>query len=160
TTRIWPPSEWPPLDGVALDLRTAPVLAIQRGDTAMLRRSAKSLDSMSRVMTTALLPDTGLTLVAADAYLVLRDSLAALRMTRRWLDSTFAFTTMLVGNPAANTAVFVPKAMLLRADLASALGFKDEARLWYRRVLTFWKEADLEFRPFVDRVKRSYDAIG
>lgn len=158
--RSWPSSQWPRLDTTAIDLRTAPVIAIQRGDTAMLRRSAKSLDSLSRLMTAALVPDTGLALAAAEAYLAAHDSLAALRMTRRWLDSVFTYTTMLVGNATPNTALFVPRAMLLRADLAAALGFKDEARLWYRRFLAFWKEADPEFRPLIDRVKRSYDAIG
>jgi hypothetical protein len=159
-TRTWPSSDWPRLDTTVVDLRAVPVIAIQRGDTTMLRRSAKSLDSLSRVMISALVPDTGLTLVAAEAYLAVRDSLAALRMTRRWLDSVFTYTTMLTGSATPNAALFVSKAMLLRADLAAALGFKDEARLWYRRILVFWKEADPEYRPVVERVKRSYDALG
>jgi hypothetical protein len=53
----------------------------------------------------------------------------------------------------------IPRAMLMRADLAAALGQKDEASLWYKRFLDFWQKPDAEFLPLVERVRKSYAAL-
>ena len=50
--------------------------------------------------------------------------------------------------------------MVMRADLAAALGQKDEARLWYKRFLDFWAKPDAEFQPLVERIRKSYAALG
>jgi hypothetical protein len=49
--------------------------------------------------------------------------------------------------------------MLLRADLAAALGFRDESRLWYTRVLDLWAEADPELQPTVTRIRAALGAL-
>ena len=56
--------------------------------------------------------------------------------------------------------LLVPRMMLLRADLAAALGFPDEARIWYTRLLDLWAEADPELQPTVSRVRAALTAIG
>jgi hypothetical protein len=43
--------------------------------------------------------------------------------------------------------------MLMRADLAAGLGFPDEARTWYARVLDLWADADPELQPTVARIR-------
>lgn len=154
------PSQWPQFDTTVSDSRIAAVRAIQRGDTVALRRSARALDSISRLLTNAVIPDSGMALLAAEAYLALRDSATALAMTRRWLDTTFAFTPLLVNQVTGNTQLLLPRAILLRADLAAALGSRDEARLWYGRLLAISAHADVEIQPMIERVRKSYAAVG
>ena len=50
--------------------------------------------------------------------------------------------------------------MLQRADLAAALGYKDEARTWYMRVLDLWAEADVDVQPTVARIRAAVTALG
>ena len=116
---------------------------------------------MSAVFVQALIPDTGMTLVAAQAFLILGDSTRALQLTRRWLDSLLTYSS-LVSGPSAGTFVLqlTPRAILMRADLAAGLGIKDEGRLWYDRFLSLWSEAEPEFRPLVERVRKSRAALG
>lgn len=155
----YPPSQWPRFDTTVTDARVAPVLALQRGDTAALRRAAKRLDSLSNSFAAAVVPDTGAALIAAGAYLILRDSASALAMTRRWLDTIFPFTPLLVGGNSNNAQTMMPRAIAMRADLAAALGFRDEARLWYGRLLALWAKADPDAQPVVERVKKAYAAL-
>ena len=56
--------------------------------------------------------------------------------------------------------LFVPRMMLLRADLAAALGYPGEARTWYARMLDLWSEADAELQPTVARIRAAYTALG
>jgi len=49
--------------------------------------------------------------------------------------------------------------MLQRADLAAALGFPDEARAWYARVLDLWSDADSEFQPTVARIRAAVSRL-
>jgi hypothetical protein len=46
------------------------------------------------------------------------------------------------------------RAMVLRADLASAAGDRAAARWWGNAVATLWQGADPELRPIVDRMRR------
>lgn len=158
--RSWPPSQWPQLDTTVTDARVAPAIAMQRGDTAALRRAARKLDSLSNVFVAAVVPDSGTALVAAEAYLALRDSAAALTMARRWLDAILPFTPFLVNQSSGNPQTQLPRAMVLRADLAAALGYRDEARVWYGRFLAYWAKADPAAQPLVDRVRKAYAAAG
>jgi tetratricopeptide (TPR) repeat protein len=153
--RSWLPSQWPKLDTTVKDVRTLGAVAIQRGDTATLRRSVMAIDSLSRALASALLPDSGLAIFAAEGYLALKDSAAALNAARRWLDDILPFTPLLVGQVTGNSQLFVPRAILLRADLAAALGFKAEARLWYQRYLDLWAKADAPAAPVLDRVRKA-----
>jgi tetratricopeptide (TPR) repeat protein len=154
-----PRQTWPPLDTSIADPRIRLAVAHMRRDTTSLRANARRLDSLSSVYIAALLPDTGAALVAAEGYLALRDSVAALRVTRRWLDSSIAYTTLILVQGNTFVQPLVPRAMVLRADLAAALGQRDEARLWYQRFLDFWANADPDFQPLVERVRKSLAAL-
>jgi TolB-like protein len=152
---------WPTLDTTVTDARSAPAIALQRKDTAALRRAARRLDSLSSRYVTMLLPDTGVTLIAAESFLVLRDSARALQLTRRWLDSVLTYTPVLAGQ-SGSTFVhqLAPRAAWMRADLAAALGSRDEARLWYDRLLSVWVGADPDMQPLMERVRKSRAALG
>lgn len=154
-----PRPTWPPLDTSAADPKARLAVAYMRRDTTSLRANARRLDSLSRVYMAALLPDTGAALIAAEGYLALRDSLSALRATRRWLDSSVAYTTLILAQGQTLTQPLIPRAMVLRADLAAGLGQRDEARLWYRRFLEFWAKADPDYQPLVERVRKSLAAL-
>ena len=153
--RTWSPATWPTLDTTVTDARSVMAVAMQRKDTAMLRRSTQSVDSVSRALTSGLLPDSGLAIVAAEGYLALGDSLRALNTARHWIDDVLPFSPLMVGQVVGNTMLLVPRVVLLRADLAAALGFKDEARLWYQRYLDLWAKADPQATPVLDRVRKA-----
>ena len=157
-----PRAAWPVFDSVPTDLRLRPAAALARNDTGALRRAARSLDSASRAAIEGLVPERGFSLVAADAYLALGDSVAAQKTIRWALDTVVAFTTPLFVpvEPGINFAFMVPRMILLRADLAAARGSPDEARIWYRRLLDLWVHADAEFQPLIERARRGYAAAG
>lgn len=153
--RTWPVSGWPKLDTIVTDSRSLMALGLQRGDTAMVRRGAEATDSLSRALTSGLLPDSGLAVAAAEGYLAIGDSRRALVTTRHWIDDVLPFTPLIVGQVIGNTMLLVPRAVLLRADLAAGLGFRDEARLWYQRYLDLWAKADPQAAPVLERVRKA-----
>ncbi len=153
-------SAWPTLDTTITDARSAPAIALQRRDTAALRRAARRLDSLSSRYKLTLTADTGVTLLAAEAYLTLRDSLKALQLTRRWLDSILVYTPLVTAQAGGTLAAqLAPRAALLRADLAAALGARDEARLWYDRLLSLLANPDPDVQPLVERIKKARAAL-
>ena len=152
--------QWPPIDTTVSDPRVPLVAAFVRHDTTGLRKATRRLDSLSTVFAAALVPDTGVTLVAAEGYLALRDTVSALRMTRRWLDSIATFSALILASGNTLAQPLIPRAMIMRADLAAALGQKDEAQLWYKRLLDLWARAEPEFQPLIEHVKKSYAAVG
>jgi hypothetical protein len=151
---------WPPFDTTMRIPLLKPAIALSRGDTNALRTAAQQLDSLSASYVQAAMPDTGMTIVAADAFLILRDSAAALRMTRRMLDSVLTYTNLSPRTSAFPYGLLIPRAMLLRADLAAALGHRDEAKLWYTRFIDLWSTAVPELQPIVERARKSLAALG
>ena len=152
---------WLPIDTTLKDQRLQLPIAVMRGDTAGLRRQARGLDSLITVAIQSAGSDSGFATMAADAYLLLRDSAAALSVLRRSLDTLTATTILMpLQNQGSNAAFFYPRQMLLRADLAAALGFRDEARTWYRRFIDLWATAQPELQPVVERARRALAALG
>src|SRR5204862_6011127 len=131
-------AQWPSVDTTVSDPRVPLEAAFMKHDTTKLRQATRHLDSLSSVFAAALVSDTGVTLVAAEGYLALRDSINALRMTRRWLDSIVPYSVLLLATGGTLVQPLIQRAMLLRADLAAAVGERDEARLWYKRRLDVW----------------------
>ena len=96
------------------------------------------------------------TSAAAEAWLALGDTAAALRSLRFMLDAASTSTPYFPQQSAAFTPVyFVPRSMLLRADLAAATGQTDEARTWYQRFIDAWSTAVPELQPTVERARQS-----
>ena len=152
---------WPTIDTTLRDQRLQLPIAASRGDTAGVRRQARILDSLINVAIQSSGADSGFAVIAADAYLLLRDSAAALSVLRRALDTLTATTTMMpLQNQGANAALFYPRQVLLRADLAAGLGYRDEARTWYKRFIDLWATAQPELQPIVDRARKAYAALG
>lgn len=152
-------TEWPALDTTMTTALLGPSIALARADTTRLRAAARKLDSLSAAYAGALVPDTGMTLMAAEAYLALRDSAPALRMTRRMLDSALAHTALSPRIGGFPYMLLLPRAILLRADLAAALGHRDEAREWYARFIDLWGTAVPELQPIVERARKSRAAL-
>jgi tetratricopeptide (TPR) repeat protein len=156
-----PRATWPALDTTIRDLKLQPAMALARGDTAAVRRAARSMDSVLTVIYTTFGNDTGYTLVAAEAYLALRDTTAALRTLRYGLDTAMATAQYFPMQGGGFTPGYTaPRIMLLRADLAAARGLKDEARLWYKRFIDAWSTAAPELQPVVARARASYAGVG
>jgi tetratricopeptide (TPR) repeat protein/TolB-like protein len=156
-----PRSSWPALDTSGGDPRLRPAIALSQGDTAKLRSAAQALDSIAASMTSAGVADSGYALVAAEAYLALRDSAAALRATRFALDLASKTTSYFPQNtPGVPPVFFAPRTMLLRADLAAAAGQRDEARTWYKRFIDLWSNAAPDLKPLVERARKSLAALG
>jgi tetratricopeptide (TPR) repeat protein len=150
-----PRKSWPQVDSTDIRLRSA--FALSRGDTALLRRTARSLDSSAAAIALRGGLEDGRTIMVADAFVLLGDSLSALKSFRRMLDTTMFASRLAApvsGSFFLQVGLVYPRAMLLRADLAATLGFKDEARKWYDRFAKLWSEADAEFQPLVARAAR------
>ncbi|MGH7636870.1 MAG: hypothetical protein ACREOK_04395 [Gemmatimonadaceae bacterium] len=156
-----PRLRWPDVDPSLERPLLAAGFAVARGHTASLPGIARQLDSLSSVFVAALMPDSGLSYIAAEAYLAAGDSAAALRLLQRMLDTAITYTWLtnreVVGQ---SNAVLVPRAMLTRAELAAALGQRQEAALWYDRFIALWQRPDPALMPLLDRAKRARAALG
>lgn len=143
------------------DPRSSTTWFLMNRDTVGLRRATRVSDSTAHANVQMGWSDNNRGVFATDGYVALHDSAAALASARFYVDSAMAvspWTMFLVNGMYA--PVLWPRMMLLRADLAAALGFPDEARVWYARVLDLWAEADVELQPTVVRVRRALAARG
>lgn len=158
------PRMWWPFRVRPAGLRYGPAYMIATGDTATLRKWIPYLDSISQARVRSGANEQAMSVIAADAALALRDSTAALRTTRFFVDSVMPKLVNLdLGVELGSGAwplMLAPRMMLQRADLAAALGFPDEARTWYARVLDLWAEADPELSPTVARVRAAMAGLG
>lgn len=156
-----PRTAWPAIDTTMTDPRLQPAIAMVKRDTVKLRAAAQALDSIAAMMTAAGASDSGYSVIAADAYLLLRDTTSALRSLRFGLDAAVTTTPYFPQNSGQLPPVyFVPRMMLLRADLAAATGQREEARTWYRRFIDVWATAAPELQPLVQRARKSLESVG
>ena len=158
----WPaivvdPRERGTIAGAAL----MPALALARGDSQEFRRATRALDSAATA------PVGGISrliaaVTAAQAHMMLADSQSALRLLRHVVDSAFAKIpiTATLNSTFGPAGIIWPRAILDRADLARELGFRDEAREWYRRFIDLWVNPDPEFAPLMVRVRAAYASVG
>ena len=159
-----------PAPGWATDSSGKPVAgmyglsaAFTAGDSAKLAYYGNYYEKESRKSASIGILDFGYSVVSADAYLAARDTASALRMARFFVDTSMrylSFGTMMNGVIPVNGAAFFPRMMLMRADLAARTGHRDEARLWYGRVLDLWADADPDLAPVVTRIRGSLAALG
>jgi tetratricopeptide (TPR) repeat protein len=159
----FPRTWWPPFETPEIGYRFGPARGLAIGDAEYLRATFQVLDSISGARLRGTSDDQAYSLIAADAALALHDSAAALRLTRQFIDSVMPAFVRLTTNVAYMGGwrlLFAPRMMLQRADLAAALGFPDEARTWYARVLDLWTEADPELQPSVTRIRTALTALG
>ena len=149
------PRFWPPLLPPTSDPRDIALTSLAGRDTARLRSITIAIDSSWRAAPAAL-SDPGTGLLVADLYLALGDSAAALRATRRNLDTVLYRTPASQGAAVMNLPVVLlyPRLMLMRADLEAAAGDRKTARIWYQRFIDLWSTADPELMPVVERERR------
>jgi hypothetical protein len=141
------------------DRRLAPARAMAKHDTTALRTAAMMLDSVSKSNARLGLPEDASSAIAADAFLILKDTTSALRSVRRMMDTTLKVSGIasVLGFGPALTAGLWPRALLLRADLEATAtgGDRALARDLYTKFLDLWANADPEFAPLLDRVRAS-----
>lgn len=156
-----PRSWWPQYPPKVADIRMSVSRAIAVGDTANLRASARTLDSLAHVRQGMVDYEAGTSIIAADGYLALRDSAAALRMARFYTDSVMPPMpwTQASGMDVPTTPLLWVRMMLLRADLSAAAGSRFEALTWYKRVLSLWETADPELQPTIARIRAAVAAL-
>jgi len=152
-----------PLGGLAADsvlpetFRFAPARFLLAKDTAKLHAWARAYERDSHANVANANQDFGFSLLAADLYVVVHDSVSALRAVRFFVDSAMTFQSVgasgVGGLMNVMGSAFWPRAMLLRADLAVAAGQRDEAKIWYTRLLDLWADADSELQPTITRVR-------
>lgn len=154
-SRIPRPS-WPPFPNVVIDQRMLIPQAMAAGDTALLRRNTRILDSTTRAAHDNEAAETrAYGVLAVDGYLALGDSANALKAARFFTETamtTMAWSADFGKIPADAPALYV-RMMLQRADLEIALGTRVEARKWYARVADLWADADPELQPILKRVR-------
>lgn len=158
-----PRQAWPQLSDSSTDPRLLPAMALAAHDTAALRRAARTLEASVRAQVDAGDDDRpGRGIAAIDAFVLLGDSTRALQLARFWVDSSMSRAVLYtsLGDDWPGTPVLWPRAMLQRADLAAALGFRDEARTWYGRLLDLWADADAEMQPAIARIRTALGSLG
>lgn len=154
---------WWPYRDVPMGFRFASGYALASRDTAWLRFAPWVVDSIARSRLKSGLVDLGTSVIAADTYLAVGDSAAAIRMARLFVDSIMPGINRVSSGGVGEgdlSMLFVPRMMLVRADLAAAAGSRDEARTWYARVLDLWAQADPELQPTVTRIRAALAAPG
>ena len=137
--------------------------AVQQRDTSVLRLHAAFMDSLSLAAVRSGSYDLGFVIFESEAYLALGDTVAALTAVRRYTDVNMPALSYLSvdGQDFADWQYLtLPRMVLLRGDLAMALGLADEARVWYTRFIELWRYADAELQPTVARVKASLAKLG
>ncbi|MDB4906152.1 MAG: protein kinase [Gemmatimonadetes bacterium] len=164
-----PRSAWPAFpDGAMPDARYALARALARGDTAGARTAVATVETRAHRLLQLGTTENGYSFTVAEGYLSLRDSVAALRAIRFFVDSGIPAMSPVNSNVSIAEPKLVitmagsvtwPRAMLLRADLASAMGYPAEARTWYARVLDLWADADPELQPTLARVRTALAAL-
>ncbi|MDB4873820.1 MAG: putative serine/threonine protein kinase [Gemmatimonadetes bacterium] len=155
------PRAWSPYNSRgATSIRFFGSHAIWLRDTSYERTVAELLDSLGTASRRSGNDDLAIPLHASEIYLALGDSLSALRATRTFTDSTLAVLARIsTSNDAWEWPYLLsPRMMKQRGDLAARMGYPDEARGWYERVLSLWSDADPEFKPEVDRVRAALAA--
>jgi tetratricopeptide (TPR) repeat protein/TolB-like protein len=151
---------WPGIDTTIKDLQLRPAIALSRGDTAALRLAAQAIDSAAHALVAIAANDSGFTAIAAEAYLALGDSAAALRILRYGLDEAAATAVYFpLQSQGLTSSALVPRMLLLRADLAAAAGSREEARIFYGRFIDAFSYAYEELQPLVERARKSRAAL-
>ena len=158
----WSPLIAPPFT----DSRQMLMYAITTRDSAAIRSAAVAVDKAARDIVRSGRSEIGRAMLAANGYLAIRDSAAALVSTRFFVDSAMSILPInralfcLGPDMCVVPAVLWPRMMLLRADLEVAKGRPEVAKIWYDKLLSLWSTADAEFLPVVERVRKARAALG
>ena len=152
----FPRAWWPALVTEPIGFRFQPAYALYVRDTVQMRSTLTYLDSVSRARYASSADEQLTSVIGADAALSLHDSATALALARHFTNSVMLAVARLssgFGSLEGWATIAAPRMMLLRADLAAALGHPNEAREWYVKVLDLWREADPELQPTVSRIR-------
>ena len=158
----WSPLIAPPYT----ESRQALMYAITTRDSAAIRSAAVAVEKAARDIVHSGRTEIGRAMLAANGYLAVHDSAAALVVTRFFIDSAMAILPInralfcLGPDMCVVPAWMWPRMMLLRADLEVAKGSPKEAKIWYDKLLDLWSTADPEFQPVVERVRKARAALG
>ena len=155
------PRTWTVYQRAPIGLRFFISYAMMQLDSSGLRTMARFVDSLNLAAHRAGNDELGVPTTVGEAYLALGDSVNAMRTIRWAADSSIAVQAR---NSATNDGwdwpfLAVPRMMKMRAELAAKLGFAEEARTWYEKVLSLWADADADLKPEVDRMRAAVAAL-
>jgi hypothetical protein len=134
-----------------------PVMAIEKAQRAVgsgdRRRAMAILDSLDRVRAVMLPGDVALDHSMQEAWLraAVGDSAEAVRRLDRVLNALPTLGPWAVREEAQSAAI--PRALMLRAELAAKRGDTTERRRRAQQALVLWRGADPELAPFVSRLR-------
>jgi serine/threonine protein kinase/tetratricopeptide (TPR) repeat protein len=139
------------ISGEQLSKEVRALLAVSRGDSTAARRALAEPDSS---LAAKYMYPVYSKPYAAQAYYLLGEYETTLRVLQDFQPAnlyTWGFDSRwgMLG-----------RVRLLRAAAYERLGRRAEARAEYRQVLTQWKSADTELRPFVDQARRGLARMG
>jgi tetratricopeptide (TPR) repeat protein/TolB-like protein len=159
--RTW----WPPFSVETWGYRFEIARGLSMNDRAAVVKSMEWMDSSSHADNRVLAEESSLTALALGGALAIGDSSRALRYARFATDTLlpYLYDSGVGGTPGGAVyykPAMAPRLMLLRAELEAALGSRDEARIWYDRVLSLWSDADAELQPVVARIRAARAALG
>ena len=158
----WSPVIAPPFT----DARQRLMHAIATADTSEIRNAASALHQRAHELVQKGFSESGLAMMAANGYLALHDSAAALGAARFFVDTAMAIFGIQAPQFCLGPGMCVvppvlwTRMMLLRADLEVAKGRPEDAKIWYDKLLDLWSTADPEFQPLVARVRKARAALG
>ena len=151
------PRAWSPFrTGTVGGFRFFVAYALANPDSANAPFIGAQFDSISTARVRSGENEQGISFMSAEAYLAAHDSTTALKITRWFTESVMPAMSRVSTNGDTDDEMgflLVPRMTLQRADLAAALGFPEEARTWYLRVLDLWAQADPELHPTIARIR-------
>ena len=155
------PRTWTVYQRAPIGLRFFISYGIMHLDSSGLRTMARFVDSLGVAAHHSGNDDLGTPTTVGEAFLALGDSANAMRAMRWATDSSLAVQAR---NTASNDGwdwpfLAVPRMMKMRAELAAKLGFAEEARTWYEKVLSLWADADPDLKPELDRMRAAVAAL-
>jgi tetratricopeptide (TPR) repeat protein/TolB-like protein len=158
TVRAWREVAAP--DTASRDPRVRLAAFVLRGDTLLIRREAAAFDSALGALPVEA-PENGASLAAAEAWLAIGDTAAALarlvEFETRW---TYAPLLERVSSGLTLGSFLWPRTFLLLGDLAVARGNNEVAARAYRRVVGMWSGGDADVQPAVQRAREAVARLG
>jgi tetratricopeptide (TPR) repeat protein/TolB-like protein len=142
------PAPWMP-DSIVNALQPR-ARAVARRDTALARRVA--VENEREGSRTYMINELAL-FTSAKLYVLIGDSASALRVLRFAIDSMDQRQLL----NRRNGNFWIPtrpvQRMVMRGELAAALGYPEEAAKWLDRVIDLWAEAEPEWQVVVSRLR-------
>ncbi len=122
-----------------------------QGNVAAVR---SRLDTLRQMRRDVRVQDIAVSRLYEEAWLAAQigDTARAQELLDGGMEATSGLSARVLSDPMESGSLL--RAMLLRAEIAGRTGDKARARRWGQAVLVFWRDADPELQPTVERARR------